>query len=122
MSKIAPFYIKQFDAQPYYPVVVKDSDDDVVDISGASIVCTMKNIRTDELKISRQSSGCNITSGGLGEFEYRWVTYTGSGDTDTVGEYNIEFEISPGAGGKFTVPAKPDEVARVYVVKSLDLI
>ena len=119
MSKIAPFFIKQHDGQPYYPVTVKDSDGDVVDISGATIKCTMKNTRTESLHIDQQTSGCIITSGDLGAFEYRWQT--GSNDTAVVGEYNIEFEITPGSGGKFTLPSKPSEVAKVFVVKSLDI-
>lgn len=119
MSRIATFYIKQNDGQPYYPATVKDADGDVVPISGAAIVCTMKNVRTGDIKINRQSTGCVITSGDLGEFEYRWQT--GSGDTDTIGKYHIEFEITPGSGGKFTIPSDPRDVAEVFVVKSLDI-
>lgn len=119
MSRIEPFYIKQYDGQPYYPVAVKDSDGNVVSIAGATIKCTMKDRRSGDLKINQQTTGCVITSADLGEFEYRWQT--GSGDTDAVGKYHIEFEITPGSGGKFTVPADPRDVAEVFVVKSLDI-
>ena len=118
MSKIPPFYIKQYDAQPYYPCDVIDSDGDPVDLAGASIVCTMKNTRTNSLQINRQSVGINVTSEAGGQFEYKWQT--GSGDTDVIGKYHIEFEITPASGGKFTLPVDPRDVAEVYVVKSLD--
>ena len=115
MSKIETFYIKQNDKQPYYPIVVKDSDKNVVVITGATIRVTLKNVRTGTLKIDRQTAGVTITDGANGEAEYRWQT----NDTDTVGKYHIEFEIDDGSG-KFTLPVDPSDVAEVFVVKSLD--
>jgi len=116
MSKIETFYIKQNDRQPNYTFVVKDSDGDVVNIAGATIVCTMKNVRAGTIKINRQSTGISITDGANGEAEYQWQ----SGDTDTVGKYHIEFEIDPVVGEKFTLPVDPKDVAEVFVVGSLD--
>jgi hypothetical protein len=66
------------------------------------------------LKLDRQSAGINITDAAGGEFEYRWQ----AGDTDTVGRHEIEFEITPASGGKFTVPAS--ERAYVIIRDSLD--
>jgi len=115
MGKIAEFYIKQNDLQPHYPAQVKDSDGEAVSLSGATIYCTMQ-ARDGTLKINRQTTGINISDAAAGQFEYQWQT----GDTDTVGKFYIEFEINPASGGKFSVPADPDEVAEVHVVKSRD--
>ena len=110
------FYIKKNDLQPYYPAQVKDSAGSAVDITGATIYCTMKADSDGTLKIDRQTTGVTITDATNGKFEYRWQ----SGDTDTIDNYKIEFEIVPASGGKFTMPAKPDEVAKVFIVDSLD--
>ncbi len=90
-----------------------DAAGNPVNLSGATIYCTMK-ASDGTLKIDRQTSGVVITNAANGEFEYRWQ----AGDTDTVGLYYIEFEINPQSGGKFTVPVK--EKAKVIIVESED--
>ena len=110
---IKPFYIKRHDLRPYYYCQVLDADGNPVDLSGATIYCTMK-ASDGTLKIDRKTAGVVITNAANGEFEYRWQ----AGDTDTTGTYMIEFEVNPAAGGKFTVPVK--EVARVIVVEDYD--
>lgn len=112
---IPPFYIKQHDRQPYYYAQVVDADGDPVDLAGASFKTTMKQ-RDGTLKIDQSLLNVNVTSEVNGDFEYQW---SGS-DTNTVGKNYIEFEVTPGSGGKFTVPANPDERAEVWVMKSLD--
>jgi len=112
---IETFYIKQNDLQPYYYAQVKDAAGDVVAITGATIYCTMKSA-AGTLKINRQTTGINISDGTNGKFEYKWQ----SGDTDSVGKYYIEFEINPASGGKFTIPAKPEDKAEVHITESLD--
>lgn len=94
--------ITQYDLQPYYYAQAKDSDG-VINLTGASIVCNLKNSLDNTIKINRQSAGINITDAVNGEFEYRWV----SGDTDITGDYLIEFEVTPSSGGKFTLPQAP---------------
>jgi len=113
---IETVYVKKNDLQPYYYAQVKDADNAVVIITGATIYCTMKHARTGALKIDRQTTGINISDGTNGKFEYKWQ----SGDTDTVGKYYIEFEINPGSGGKFTLPARPENKAEVHITESLD--
>lgn len=108
-------YLKQYDRQPYYYVQAKTSDGTVIDITGATIYCTMKLVE-GSIKINRQTAGINVTDAENGKFEYRWQ----SGDTDATGSYYIEFEVNPSAGGKFTLPASPGETARVKIEASLD--
>jgi len=111
------FYLKQYDKQPYYNVKLLDSDGKRVALGDATILCTMKNIITNELKINRRNLGIIIADQSLakGEFQLRWQ----DGDTDTVGEYDIEFEISPATEGKFTIPNGDDE-AKVIITAGLD--
>lgn len=108
-------YIKKNDLQPYYYVKAKHSDGTVIDLTDATIYCTMKEVN-GSIKIDRQTTGINITDEDSGEFEYRWQ----NGDTDTLALYNIEFEINPSLGGKFTLPVSPSDIARVKIVASLD--
>lgn len=106
--------IKKNDLQPAYPAQVKDSAGNVVNLTGATIYCTMKNAVDGTLKINRQTTGINISDAANGKFEYQWQT----GNTDTAGKYYIEFEINPASGGKFTMP--PDNSAGVWIKESLD--
>ena len=106
--------IKKNDLQPAYPSQIKDSSDVAINLTGATIYCTMKNAADGTLKINRQNAGINISDAVNGKFEYRWQT----GNTDTTGKYYIEFEINPASGGKFTVPT--DQSAIVMVKESLD--
>lgn len=115
---IKPLKLSTNDIQPYYRVTVKDSDGALIDLTGASIVCTMKDSATGAVKINRQSAGIVIASQttNKGEFEYRWQ----SGDTGTAGSYYIEFEVTPASGGKFTLPGPAEGPAQVIVVAGLD--
>ena len=108
-------YITQYDLQPYYYVTAQDQAGTAINLTGASIVCTMRNRRTREIVIDRQSAGISITGASTGQFEYRWQ----AGDTDLVGDYHIEFELTPTTGGKFTLPSRAHE-AEVSIRESLD--
>lgn len=108
--------ITKNDLQPYYYVQATDAAAVVINITGATIYCTMKQVDATTIKINRQTTGINITDAVNGLFEYRWQ----AGDTDTVGEYYIEFEINPASGGKFTFGGVG--VAKVIIKDSLDTI
>lgn len=106
------------DLQPYYYLQVKDASGVVVNITGATIYCTLKLSGSSAIKINRQTTGINITDATNGKFEYRWQ----AGDTDTQGSYNIEFEINPASGGKFTLPGPGQGIAKVIISNSLDVV
>jgi len=111
MSTIAPLYIRKDDLQPYYYAQIKDASGAVVDITGASIRCTMTK-RGGTVKINNRVTGISITDAPNGKFRLAWQ----SGDTDTVGKYYIKFKVTPLSGGVFTVPADPGEFAEVHIV------
>ena len=104
------------DEAPVYSVVHEDTEGNPQDITSAAIVCSMKNTKTGELKIDRQSIGITITDATNGAFEYAWQT----GETDTPGKYQIEFEITPASGGKFTIPNPTQGKALVEIHDSMD--
>lgn len=115
MGTVEDFYIKQHDLQPNYVCVINDSSGNPVGISGATIRMTM--IGADGTVVtSRQTTGISITSADGGLFQYAWQ----ASDTQHVGRHSIEFEVTPSSGGKFTVPANPQEKAWVIVLDDLD--
>jgi hypothetical protein len=117
MVLTTPFYITQHDLQPYYKAQAKDTDG-AIDLTGATIYCTMKTQDGVTTKISRQMAGITIDpdqTTNKGNFRYEWQ----GTDTDAVANYFIEFEINPATGGKFTLPQSPD-IAEVKVVSGLD--
>lgn len=94
------FSIKRNDLQPYYYGKALSVTGTAIDLTGATIRCTMYEADAGTLKINRQTTGVTITSAASGLFHYQWQ----SGDTDTTGTYLIEFEVTPQSGGKFTLP------------------
>ena len=106
----------QFDLQPKYLVTVTDSTGGAVDITAATIRTNMRLDNSTTLTINRSTIGITITGATAGQFEYQWQ----SGDTDSTGLYDIEFEITPSAGGKFTMPNPIDGVAKVQIFAGLD--
>ena len=103
--------LKRNDLQPYYFVQAKQFNEagtikSVIDLTGTSIVCSMKS-GAGVLKIDRQP--CVVTDSTSGKFEYRWK----DDETDTVGKYFIEFEINPSSGGKYTLPSDKSAIVRI---------
>ena len=118
---VKKFNLKQNDLQPYYFFKFVDSNKIGIDLTGASIVCTMKSTAGAGIKIDRQSAGIVILdqTTNKGEGYYQWQ----AGETDTVDNYKIEFEVTPAIGGKFTMPNNDDESpAIVKINASLDTI
>ena len=114
MADIKTLILTKNNLQSYYNVQVKNSSGAVVDITGATIYCKMKLIGSSMLKINRQTTGIYITDAVNGKFEYHWQ----AGDTDTIGTYDIQFEIQPPSGGRFDVPKIG--IAKVVIADSLD--
>jgi len=90
------FKIKQGDLRPYLKaqLVRLDLDgevDEPQDLTGATVVFTMKNKVTNEVKI--QEAGATVLTPLDGMVQYEWQ----DGDTDTPGNYRGEFEATFGA-------------------------
>jgi len=108
--------IKQNDTRPYARATLYEDEDtfkvlDVSDVTG--IVFNMKNKAGGTVKISGENA--DLTNDGTdGKVEYRWQ----AGDTDTIGTYDCEFEVTFTDGGVQTFP--PDKYLTVEVVAELD--
>jgi hypothetical protein len=106
-------YMKEGDLQPYYYAAIVDSDEDPVDLTGASVYFTMKDA-SGSVKVSLQAA--TVTDASNGYVEYRWQ----SGDTATAGRYYVEFKVVPLSGGPYRVPADPRARAVVIITEPLD--
>lgn len=100
------FAIKKGDTRPYLRIGIIDSDSAVYDITGASAKFIMREKNSTTNKIN---STANITDEANGYVEYRWQT----GDTDTIGLYIGEFQITETDGGIFTLPTRDRLLIRI---------
>lgn len=81
------FYIKQNDTGPNLRATLTDGTGAVVNIAGASVQFHMRDISGGTPKVD---AAATIIDGANGVVEYRWQ----AGDTDTVGRYLGEFEVT----------------------------
>lgn len=104
------FRIKQNDTSPSLQATLKDASGAVVDISGSSVRFHMKSV-DGTLKVDESMT---IVDGVGGVVQYDWV----SGDTDTVGSYYVEFEVTYSDNSVETFPNNGN--ASVTVTKELN--
>ncbi len=99
--------MKRNDTQPFLDIKLKDNSTDYADltVSGVNVSFTMKDVKTDIVKVNNQT--CQIISGIIGSVRYPWAI----GDTDRAGAYLAEFQvvspaISPYPEYKLTYPVE----------------
>ena len=80
------FNIKQNDTSPSLQATLKDASGTVIVLTGASVRFHMKAL-DGTVKVD---AAMTITSTSGGVVQYDWQT----GDTDTVGSYSVEFEVT----------------------------
>lgn len=81
------FYIKQNDTSPALQATLKDSNDTAIDLSNASVKFHMRKVGAVTPKIDANATISNADGGVV---YYQWQT----GDTDTIGSYEAEFEVT----------------------------
>lgn len=91
------FYIKQDDRLPEISSILKDAEDAIINLSGASVKFIMTNKLTGEKKIDADAE---VVSAVAGSVKYAWI----EGDTDESGAYRAEWEIEFADGRLMTVP------------------
>lgn len=90
-------YVKQNDTKPDLQVTVNDDNGDAIDVSGATIAFHMN----DSINTSKVDSAGSIVTAASGIIKYVWQT----GDLDTVGIYNAEFQITFSDSSILTTPS-----------------
>ena len=102
-------YIKRGDRLPVASATLKDATGAPVNISGMTVKFLMK-ADDGTLKVN---AAATIVDGPGGKVEYAWLAV----DTDTVGHYRGEFEVTDAASKKMTFPNF--EYIDVWVVEDL---
>jgi len=104
------FSIKQNDTSPSLQATLKDAALTAINLTGATVRFHMKSVdgtvKVDEVM--------TIVSEDNGIVQYDWV----SGDTDTVGTYYVEFEVTYADASVETFPNNGNKV--VSVVRELN--
>jgi hypothetical protein len=80
------FNIKQNDTSPSLQATLKDSALSPINLNGATVVLHMKSLEG----VIKVDAAMTIVESLNGIIKYDWQT----GDTDTVGTYYVEFEVT----------------------------
>lgn len=91
------FYIKQNDTSPAIRATLRDGDGDVINLTSATVRFHMRPIGSTTVKVD--AAGTVVTPAG-GIVQYSWSEE----DTDTVGAYQAEFEVTYLGGSVETFP------------------
>ena len=94
------FYIKQNDTASFITRDLKDAFGAPVNVTGASVVFSMRVKPAGTMKITRETGV--IVNAGIGRVRYEWAS-DGS-DTDTADEYEGEFQVTYANGKIQTFP------------------
>lgn len=91
------FHIKQNDTRPIMAATLIDGDGNVANLDGATVLFKMRQAGETTVKVNASAAIADATKGK--------VTYTWSAaDTNTVGEFEGEFEVTYAGGGVQTFP------------------
>ena len=82
------FKIKQNDTKPPLKVILRDSDGLPADVTGASVVFSMRGQPAGTTKVDKQSVTINDAS--AGDLQYDWA----SANTNTADVYEGEFQVT----------------------------
>lgn len=104
------FSIKQNDTSPSLQATLKDASQTAVNLTGATVMFHMKSV-DGTVKVDEEMT---ITDAEGGVVQYDWQ----AGDTDTVGTYYVEFEVTYSDLAVETFPNNGNKV--VTVVKELN--
>jgi len=91
------FFIKRNDTSPAIQAVLKDGSDNVVNLTGTTVNFHMRKIGATTAKVDGSAIISDATGGTV---YYNWST----GDTDTLGSYEAEFEVTYIGGEIETFP------------------
>lgn len=81
------FYIKQNDTQPAFQAILEDGGGDPINLDGATVRFHMRAVGSSAVKVDASAS---VISAINGIVRYSWS----AADTDTIGSYQAEFEVT----------------------------
>jgi len=82
------FYVKQNDTAPSLRATLKDGSNTVIDLTGASVRFHMRTVGGTSAKVDAAATVISPATSGI--VQYNWV----AADTDTIGSYQGEFEVT----------------------------
>jgi hypothetical protein len=91
------FYIKQNDTSPNLRAILKDGDEDPINLTDAAIRFHMRTVGGETAVVDADAS---IVTAESGVVQYIWD----AADTATVGSYQAEFEVTFSGGAIETFP------------------
>ena len=104
------FYIKRNDTSPAMLASLQDANGDAVDITAASVRFHLRPISSQIVKVDADAV---IVTAAQGEVRYNWQ----AADTDTIGSYQAEFEVTYSDGTIETFPN--DGYIRVEIISDI---
>ncbi len=105
------FKMKQNDTSPELQVTLKDTSNNVVDLTGSTVVFSMSIAGI--VKVNRQSA--TLVTAASGIVKYTWQ----SGDTDTVGTFVGEFEVTYPGSLVETFPNSVTDRIEIIIAKEI---
>jgi len=101
------FYIKQNDTSPVLLATLQDADGNAIDVTGGSIRFHMRQIGSTAVVVDEEAI---IVTPLEGIVRYNWQ----AADTDTIGSYQAEFEVTYADASIETFPN--DGYIRVQII------
>lgn len=104
------FYIKQNDTSPSMLATLQDASGNAVDITGASVRFHLRPISSSTVTVDEAAT---IVTADEGTVRYDWD----AADTDTIGSYQAEFEVTYADASIETFPN--DGYIRVEIISDI---